>query len=252
MHLPLGVAVTARHILPHDDSLAVAIGVPRSRLHLDVLANHVEAPLFCLVDVENHCLIARCRVETIGPPALVERTKLEEVLVVELHAHNAIVVALGRNLAHCSIALHAVNRLSVFIYCHLKVVEEWAVGRPELGVLGHAHLHRLIVDATGSCHKLAAIEHLHLSHHSLTFHRLLHRDGNGVGIHVGKYAQILNVHRCHRLNPHCLPDAAHRSVPYSIGIAHLLASGLVASVGRIPHTHCECILSGFQRLRNVE
>ena len=50
-HLPLWIAVTTRHILPYNNSKLVTIGIPTGRLNFDMLANHIKAKIFRLLDV---------------------------------------------------------------------------------------------------------------------------------------------------------------------------------------------------------
>ena len=72
-------------------------------------------------------------------------------------------------------------------------------------------------------------------------------------IDVGCSFHLLHVHRCHWLNPHGLPYAGNRCVPYSAGVAHLLAAGLISVVGTIIHAHIYRVLSAhIERSRNVE
>ena len=49
----------------------------------------------------------------------------------------------------------------------------------------------------------------------------------------------------HRLHPHCLPDAAHRSVPYGRVDDALLSAWLHAVVGRIEDLDREGLLAGL-------
>ena len=60
------------------------MGVPACWLNLDVLAYHIVTQLLGLDDVECQRLVGWGGVETIRPVALVECSKLEVVLVVEL------------------------------------------------------------------------------------------------------------------------------------------------------------------------
>jgi len=93
VHLPLRTLVAVGHVLPYDHAGLVAVVVPAGGLDLHVLADHVVAQLLGLDDVECERLVGRGRVEAVGPPALVERTELEQRLVVEGQANDAVLVA---------------------------------------------------------------------------------------------------------------------------------------------------------------
>lgn len=55
--LPFRIFVAARHILPNDDAVTVTISVPQCGLNLYMLADHIVAPVFCLVHVKDHCFV---------------------------------------------------------------------------------------------------------------------------------------------------------------------------------------------------
>ena len=130
VHLPLGPRVAARHILPYQYAKTVAPCVPTGRLRLHVLAYHVEAKTLCQLDVVAQGFVVGSGVQSVGPIALVKRTHLEDVAVVELYAHNAVGVASCRNLAHSGIALHFVHLLTVLEQTYISRIQVRIVRTP--------------------------------------------------------------------------------------------------------------------------
>ncbi len=144
---PFGPLVAAGHILPYDYALAVAIRIPYGRLYLDMLANHIEAPILGLVYVVYQSLVGRRGIQAVGPPALVKRLELEQRFIVELHTHYAALVAGSGEFAHSGIAAHLVEYLAPIGKTYFKVVQRGAVGRPQLDVGRHVYHHILAIDA---------------------------------------------------------------------------------------------------------
>ena len=105
----------ARHVLPYEKTVEVAIVIPPCRFKLDMLADHIESHLLGLDDVKQKSLVRRCSIKSVWPPSLIERSELEQRLVVEGHPLVCVrsLVLHYRNLAHCSISVHAVNGLSI-------------------------------------------------------------------------------------------------------------------------------------------
>ena len=93
--LPRDSDAAAGHVLPDEQAELVAVVVIAGRLDLDVLAEHVEAELLEHFEVVLHRLVGRRREQPVRPPALIERADLEERLVVEHEAHDALVVLRG-------------------------------------------------------------------------------------------------------------------------------------------------------------
>ena len=105
--------VAAGHVLPNEDSLAVAMPVPAFGFDLDMFADHIEAQLLREPDIVEQRLVGRGRVEAVGPPALVERAEMENILVIELQPHDSVGIAGGRILTHRGIAVHSIDLLAV-------------------------------------------------------------------------------------------------------------------------------------------
>ena len=113
LHLPLRTAVAAGHVLPYHDPVTIAKSIPTSRLHLDVLADHVESEVFRLDHIVFERFVGRGRIQAVGPPALVERAEMENILVIELQPHDSVGIAGGRILTHRCIAVHSIDLLAV-------------------------------------------------------------------------------------------------------------------------------------------
>src|SRR5713226_2621501 len=70
--------VAARHVLPDEDAETIAVVVPARGLDLHVLANQVEPEAFRGCDVRAERGVRRRGVQTVRPPALIERTVFEQ------------------------------------------------------------------------------------------------------------------------------------------------------------------------------
>jgi hypothetical protein len=62
-----------------------------------VLAEHVRAHALGGFDIEPHRLVARRRVEPVGPEALVERAEVKDGLAVQQEARHAVLVLAERD-----------------------------------------------------------------------------------------------------------------------------------------------------------
>ena len=69
--------ISTRHILPYQNTFLIAMIIPACRFHFHVLTDHIEAPVFCFLDVEQQCFICRSRIKSVRPPSLVQRAELE-------------------------------------------------------------------------------------------------------------------------------------------------------------------------------
>src|SRR5262245_26356512 len=77
-----GVGINGGHILPHEQSELVGPVIPALALDLEVLAHHVEPEGFGLVEIEFKGGIGWGSVNSIRPKTLVQRSHLEEKLVI--------------------------------------------------------------------------------------------------------------------------------------------------------------------------
>ena len=96
---------------------------PARRLDLDVLADHVESEFPGLFDVELQRLVGRCGVESVRPPALVERSEMEERLAVQTAGLHGGVD--DRNLTHRGVTLDRVDNLTVTHKGDPQTVKVW-------------------------------------------------------------------------------------------------------------------------------
>src|SRR5690606_10228277 len=55
--VPLISQIPAGHILPNEHALPVAVVIPAGRLHLDVLADHIEAHFLGLLNIKKKRLV---------------------------------------------------------------------------------------------------------------------------------------------------------------------------------------------------
>ena len=92
--------VAAGHVLPDEETHLVARVVVTRGLDLDVFAQHVESEILENLEIVDHPFFGRRGVESVRPPALVERTVLEDEFVVEHEARNTLVVFAEGGFAH--------------------------------------------------------------------------------------------------------------------------------------------------------
>ena len=235
MHFPLVAHVSRGHVLPYEDAFAVAVVVPARRLDLHVLADHVVTQLLGLQNVEQQRFVGRCGEKSVGPPALVERAEVEERFVVERHAEDAALVALGSDLAHGGVRIDLVDGFPALPERHFHVVEERRVGAPEFRL--DAQTQRVSGKSRRRSHELALVEDLHL--HQIARRAVFGRHGYGdvLLVQVGNGLDARDVALRHRFDPHGLPDAADRRVPDAVGGQHLLSAGLVSLVRAVEHAY---------------
>ena len=114
----------AGHVLPHHEPQLVApIVIPR-RFDLHVLAAHVKTHALERVDIGAEGRIGGRRVETVGPPALIERTDGEGRAAIQKDTVEAGQILADLHLAHAEIAGHGVALGKVDLY----VVERGRIG----------------------------------------------------------------------------------------------------------------------------
>ena len=132
--------VAGRHVLQDQQAELVAPVIPPIRLHLDVLARHVEAELFGDLNIVFERLVGGGGVDAVGPEALVERPAQEDRLAVEQDARHALLVRLADlDLAHAEIAVHGVGLLAVLAQLDVEVVEERLLRRPQVRLVDRQH-----------------------------------------------------------------------------------------------------------------
>ena len=74
-----GAKILSRKI---NDTQTVTMCVPTCRFHLDMLANHIETEIFRLLYIIQQSLVCGSCIQSVGPPTLVQRSKLEQSLVI--------------------------------------------------------------------------------------------------------------------------------------------------------------------------
>ena len=238
------------HVLPHHESVAVAPLIPQVGLHLYMLAHHVHTERFYRFEVEDHTLVAwRCE-QSVGPPALIERTIHVERLVVE-HKCGVSVNHRFAELTHAEVALRRVGGGSVFHESELHIVEVWLVGRPQVRsgkTDGEVFVGIYIADGGHN----STIE-LHRSVHLRTLGGGVHAKCHLLFVDVGQHLVALNVCGIYRLEPHRLPYTAHGGVPYSARVCRLLAQWLTALVsGVVDGNHHLLLALGVEEVGYVD
>ena len=243
------VSVHGRHVLPHEHADFVAPVEPALRLHLDVLADEVEAELLVLLDVALERVVRRGAQVSVRPVPLVERAVLEDELSVDRRTHHA-VDHLFAQLAHSEVARELVHHPVAARHPDPEVVEERRIGAPELHVLRHVEADLAVRVALRFRHRLPAVESLKLD--LLQLLRRLDRHAEPALAHMGDQLHARRRELVNGLQPHRLPDAAARRVPVPLRLVALLADGLRAVVRRVVHRDDQLVVAVLQVRRHVE
>jgi hypothetical protein len=74
-----------------------------------VLANHREAEVFHGLNVGAQRFVGRRRVESIRPPALIQRTELEDGLAVQRDPREPFAVLGQANFSHAEVAIDSID-----------------------------------------------------------------------------------------------------------------------------------------------
>ena len=119
---PAGILVAAGHVLPDEHTQPVAMGIPAGRFDLDMLTDGIESKLFGFENIVSERLVRRGRIESVGPPALIEQSQLNVISVVQLHAHGIAYRAFHRYLTHGGITPHTVEHTATAQKGHFQIV----------------------------------------------------------------------------------------------------------------------------------
>ena len=209
-----------------------------------MLANHVEPEVARFLNVKLEGFVGGGGVQAVGPPALVQRTKLEVGLSVKADAPESLRVTHLGALADGRVSLHGVNGLSIFAELDLQAVQVGVLRAPEFGVFyfdagrcPHGS-GRLGKHAAGAIGQKAVDEFIGLP-----------VDGGleGEGAVQGSIGLITrDMGRWYRLHPHALPDAGDGGVPDAAGVGYLLAARLQVVVGAVCDADRQMLLAGHE------
>ena len=234
-----------------------------------MLADHVEAPCLGFLYVEAEGIVSGSGIKAVRPPALVQRTILEENLIVQRQPPGAlgnafaglegIRISLCRYLPERRITGHLVHRLALTDYGYVQAVKVGIGGRPEFGFGdGEEDIGPIGTCKYGSGRHFctvtdAAFKKLDLDNVPCLKPGGLHMDAELGVIHIG-LRQIRDDGRLRNgLQPYCLPDSGDGGVPDAPGMGHLLAARLPALVRCIQHLHLQLLLTAlFQEACDVE
>ena len=237
--------VAARHILPDEQAEPVArIVVPRG-LDLDMLTQHIEPEIFQDLEIVDHAFFGRGRVQAVRPPALIQRTMLEDKFVVQQETRNSVFALADRGLAVRIVRFDLVDRFAVFDERDGQVVEYRGIGGPELLALDG----ELDGRAAGNDFRflIADDDEIAFSVRDVDEARNRHV------VNVGDRANFCDVRLVDRLHPDRLPNAGNRRVPNPVRIVQLLADRLDAVVRRVPNFDDERLLAfGVERAGQVD
>ena len=227
------VPAAAGHILPDQHAEPVTVVIPAQGLHLDVLAQHVEAAVFGRLNVKDQGLVRRRGVEPVRPVALIQQAVVEIGLAVEEEPGNAVLVLLHGQLAHSKIAAHLVLPTA-----HAEGIEPGMLRAPGLEVR-----HR----DPGGQRILRAVK---LRHGDLLAFDL-RLDLHLAAVIARGDAQGTDIACRHSLHPHGLPDPALGRIPDAAALALLLAAGMAAALGSVADAHRDAQALALRRLGHL-
>jgi len=231
--------------------------VPPRRVHLDVHADHVAGDPLEELHVERRRGVAGRREDAVRPVALVQRTDLEDGLVVQADPREARRVLRQGNLPHAEVAGDLVGDLPGILEVAERdadVVEERIIRRPGLGVLDRHFDSR---QPAAGRDFLGPVQHDDIGLVRLGDELAVEFDDQPAVVQVGRQLQPGDPPSGHRLQPHRLPDARRGGVAEALSLfrQRLLSDGLVADVGRVPDAQDDlvlAVLAGGQRVGDVE
>ncbi|CAM5689836.1 hypothetical protein SALBM217S_03990 [Streptomyces griseoloalbus] len=221
--------VAGDEVLPDQQAEPVRVVEPARRLHLDVLADRVEAELLVRLQVERQGVVAGRGVEPVGPEALVQGGEGEHGLAVE----DELLVAahvLDADLPHAEVAVDRVGGPAV-LQRDVEVVQVRVVRAPQV-LAGDRQLQLLVGRAGDLADDLAAVvagDGLDTRRGGRAGRLDGHREGPGVD--VGGRDDVVDGRLGDGLHPHGLPDAGGLGVEDAAGVGGLLAHGLVGAAG---------------------
>ena len=127
----VALVLSARHILPQQHAGLIAIAVELRRLHLDMLAQDVEAAFAHFIHVKPHAILRRGREDPVRPPSLREKPVHVDEFAVQRQARNALRVLPPCDFAHPEIPLHGIRTASSR-KPHVKTVQMGRRRTPQL------------------------------------------------------------------------------------------------------------------------
>ena len=245
----LAAVVLTRHILPHHQAEAVTPVVPAARLHLDVFAHHIEAHLLHRDDVRHQRFVAGGGIDSIRPEALVERSHLEQELVVQRQPI-PVTLALQAYLTHAEVGIH-----SIVAHHDTCIVEEWMLRVPKFSV-GQAHGDGLTHGTRPSGNDVLTVIDNNSDLRIVRDGIAACNDGKGhlLLIDIRLHAIVGNVGLWHSLHPHRLPDAACAGIENATRAQHLLTARYRIVVRGVVNAQDEFmhLFVGHKCLRDVE
>ena len=243
MTLPLRIMITTRHILPYDNTQTVTMCVPTCWLHLDMLSNHIETKIFCLLYIVQQGFIGRSCIQSVRPPSLVKQSKLKQRLIIQFQAYNTICITTGGVLTHSSIAIHLVYYPASTFQYHFQCIEEGGIWSPQPNVTGHKYFHPFCIDTFSGSYQLTTIIYIHLYNIRRTFQIQLSLNYQPITINIRSYTEIFNMFSGNWLHPYRLPNTAYGSIPDTFRITNLLSTGLRSFICRIPNFYEQQIIT---------
>ena len=208
---------------------------PTSRLNLDMLADCVKSEILCKLNIPRQSLVGWSSVESVRPPALIERTIHKYSLAIEGCTKVTILVALLAELTHCSVRLNALHNLAVLLQGNLQVVEVRSLRSPPLSI-------RDVNLCRGTCRSCAlsylctVVEHLNCYYAILNGSLGCYDDIVVAEVACREYAYDVVLLR-YRLQPYSLPDTRNRGVPNLAKLGQLLTYRLLTLLGWVPYAN---------------
>ena len=215
-----------------------------------MLADHVVSEVFGLLDVEFQGLVRRGGIEAVRPPALVQRTIVEDMLPIETQPFITIFIDHHAHRTHGRIARYLIHLILPLAQAQPETVQIGCIRGPQLRIR-NSRDHRL--SGSGNCGRdpgPVGREDFHLHRRIQIFvSGAIHRYREGTAFRIGDCFVIRDVCSGNGLHPHALPDTGYRCVPDSPRHRNLLAAGLEIGIGGIGHLYPQLLLFSLVQIR---
>ena len=235
---------------------------------LDVLAEHVESHLLRRDQVVFQSLVRRSRVQSVRPPALIQRAVLEDELAVDKQTQIVVLVFADGRRSQADVAVDLVDLAAVDRQFINDVVQIRRAGRPEFWVFDFAGKGKLAVNDSGPFSKndfafrvvnsdfRRGVFDSRVSHERGSLnHKRAVQSGRQLAVfercRVSSRGKNLSL-RSDRLHPDGSPQTCNSRVHDSARAANLLAVRLPVGVGRVVNDDAQFLLAFNQNVGDVE
>ena len=103
---------TGHHILPHHQTQRIGIVIIKFRLHFDMFTYRIKTHFFQFHHIPQHRFLRRWSEQAIGPPSLVQRSVLENRLIIQAYTLIAAIILSYRYFTHGKITGYIIQYFS--------------------------------------------------------------------------------------------------------------------------------------------